>query len=168
MILLQNLPTMHWGNEEVSVLLAEAYRLKFAFADAPNHYKRWGFAQHNPWIWRPLLTSEAPLSLWWYWSETVTFFMGVGMCTVDCNCSWNFSAFLLISALRMPWVNRMSESCALDTNLIFVSYFFLLEFNHNHFQEFFFHALNLRNSSFRRQDSTILGWNSKVDAGPTD
>lgn len=41
MILLQNLPTMHWGNEEVSVLLAEAYRLKFAFADAPNHYKRW-------------------------------------------------------------------------------------------------------------------------------
>ncbi|XP_059367486.1 TBC1 domain family member 22A isoform X2 [Carassius carassius] len=40
MILLQNLPTMHWENEEVSVLLAEAYRLKFAFADAPNHYKR--------------------------------------------------------------------------------------------------------------------------------
>ncbi|XP_053169956.1 TBC1 domain family member 22A isoform X2 [Scomber japonicus] len=40
MILLQNLSTMHWGNEEVSVLLAEAYRLKFAFADAPNHYKR--------------------------------------------------------------------------------------------------------------------------------
>uniref|UniRef100_A0A671KSB9 Rab-GAP TBC domain-containing protein n=1 Tax=Sinocyclocheilus anshuiensis TaxID=1608454 RepID=A0A671KSB9_9TELE len=40
MIMLQNLPTMHWGNEEVSVLLAEAYRLKFAFADAPNHYKR--------------------------------------------------------------------------------------------------------------------------------
>ncbi|XP_078091660.1 TBC1 domain family member 22A isoform X6 [Mustelus asterias] len=40
MILLQNLPTMHWGNEEMSVLLAEAYRLKYAFADAPNHYKR--------------------------------------------------------------------------------------------------------------------------------
>ncbi|XP_048410185.1 TBC1 domain family member 22A isoform X5 [Stegostoma tigrinum] len=40
MILLQNLPTMHWGNEEISVLLAEAYRLKYAFADAPNHYKR--------------------------------------------------------------------------------------------------------------------------------
>ncbi|CAL1568620.1 unnamed protein product [Knipowitschia caucasica] len=40
LMLLQNLPTMHWGNEEVSVLLAEAYRLKFAFADAPNHYKR--------------------------------------------------------------------------------------------------------------------------------
>ncbi|XP_064417568.1 TBC1 domain family member 22A isoform X2 [Latimeria chalumnae] len=40
MILLQNLPTMHWGNEEISVLLAEAYRLKFAFADAPNHYKK--------------------------------------------------------------------------------------------------------------------------------
>ncbi|XP_078409483.1 TBC1 domain family member 22A isoform X2 [Cetorhinus maximus] len=40
MILLQNLPTMHWENEEISVLLAEAYRLKYAFADAPNHYKR--------------------------------------------------------------------------------------------------------------------------------
>ncbi|XP_069765638.1 TBC1 domain family member 22A isoform X15 [Narcine bancroftii] len=40
MILLQNLPTMHWGNEEISILLAEAYRLKYAFADAPNHYKQ--------------------------------------------------------------------------------------------------------------------------------
>ncbi|XP_068022472.1 TBC1 domain family member 22A isoform X2 [Melanerpes formicivorus] len=40
LIFLQNLPTVHWGNEEISVLLAEAYRLKFAFADAPNHYKR--------------------------------------------------------------------------------------------------------------------------------
>ncbi|XP_068956434.1 TBC1 domain family member 22A-like [Petaurus breviceps papuanus] len=40
LIFLQNLPTAHWGNEEVSVLLAEAYRLKFAFADAPNHYKK--------------------------------------------------------------------------------------------------------------------------------
>ncbi|XP_041113463.1 TBC1 domain family member 22B-like [Polyodon spathula] len=40
MMLLQNLPTMHWGNEEISVLLAEAYRLKYAFADAPNHYKK--------------------------------------------------------------------------------------------------------------------------------
>lgn len=40
LILLQNLPTMHWDNEDISVLLAEAYRLKFAFADAPNHYKK--------------------------------------------------------------------------------------------------------------------------------
>ncbi|XP_065410860.1 TBC1 domain family member 22A isoform X8 [Chrysemys picta bellii] len=40
LIFLQNLPTMHWGNEDISVLLAEAYRLKFAFADAPNHYKK--------------------------------------------------------------------------------------------------------------------------------
>ncbi|XP_077324637.1 TBC1 domain family member 22A isoform X1 [Lithobates pipiens] len=40
LILLQNLPTAHWGNEDISVLLAEAYRLKFAFADAPNHYKK--------------------------------------------------------------------------------------------------------------------------------
>ncbi|XP_053112765.1 TBC1 domain family member 22A isoform X2 [Hemicordylus capensis] len=40
LIFLQNLPTVQWGNEEIGVLLAEAYRLKFAFADAPNHYKR--------------------------------------------------------------------------------------------------------------------------------
>ncbi|PKK29057.1 TBC1 domain family, member 22A [Columba livia] len=40
LIFLQNLPTVHWGDEEISVLLAEAYRLKFAFADAPNHYKK--------------------------------------------------------------------------------------------------------------------------------
>ncbi|XP_063302860.1 TBC1 domain family member 22A [Pelobates fuscus] len=40
LILLQNLPTAQWGNEDISILLAEAYRLKFAFADAPNHYKK--------------------------------------------------------------------------------------------------------------------------------
>ncbi|XP_073429594.1 TBC1 domain family member 22A isoform X3 [Dendrobates tinctorius] len=40
LMLLQNLPTVHWGNEDISILLAEAYRLKFAFADAPNHYKK--------------------------------------------------------------------------------------------------------------------------------
>uniref|UniRef100_A0A6I8NBQ3 TBC1 domain family member 22A n=1 Tax=Ornithorhynchus anatinus TaxID=9258 RepID=A0A6I8NBQ3_ORNAN len=40
LIFLQNLPTMSWGNEDVSLLLAEAYKLKFAFADAPNHYKK--------------------------------------------------------------------------------------------------------------------------------
>ncbi|KAI5942822.1 TBC1 domain family member 22A [Manis javanica] len=40
LLFLQNLPTAHWGNEDVSLLLAEAYRLKFAFADAPNHYKK--------------------------------------------------------------------------------------------------------------------------------
>lgn len=41
-MLLQNLPTIHWGNEEVGLLLAEAYRLKYMFADAPSHYKRQG------------------------------------------------------------------------------------------------------------------------------
>ncbi|KAM8829672.1 TBC1 domain family member 22B isoform 1-T1 [Synchiropus picturatus] len=40
LMLLQNLPTIHWGNEEVNLLLAEAYRLKYTFADAPSHYKR--------------------------------------------------------------------------------------------------------------------------------
>lgn len=40
LLFLQNLPTAQWGNEDVSLLLAEAYRLKFAFADAPNHYKK--------------------------------------------------------------------------------------------------------------------------------
>ncbi|XP_006866890.1 PREDICTED: TBC1 domain family member 22A isoform X2 [Chrysochloris asiatica] len=40
LLFLQNLPTATWGDEDVSLLLAEAYRLKFAFADAPNHYKK--------------------------------------------------------------------------------------------------------------------------------
>ncbi|XP_008048734.2 TBC1 domain family member 22A [Carlito syrichta] len=40
LLFLQNLPTAHWDNEDISLLLAEAYRLKFAFADAPNHYKK--------------------------------------------------------------------------------------------------------------------------------
>ncbi|KAM9229623.1 TBC1 domain family member 22A isoform 2-T2 [Dugong dugon] len=40
LLFLQSLPTATWGDEDVSLLLAEAYRLKFAFADAPNHYKK--------------------------------------------------------------------------------------------------------------------------------
>lgn len=40
LLFLQNLPTAQWGDEDVSLLLADAYRLQFAFADAPNHYKR--------------------------------------------------------------------------------------------------------------------------------
>ncbi|XP_043932464.1 TBC1 domain family member 22B [Protopterus annectens] len=40
LMLLQNLPTIHWGNEEIGLLLAEAYKLKYMFADAPNHYRR--------------------------------------------------------------------------------------------------------------------------------
>ena len=37
MILLQNLPTSHWGNEEIGEMLADAFRLKYMFADAPRH-----------------------------------------------------------------------------------------------------------------------------------
>ncbi|XP_013195194.2 TBC1 domain family member 22B [Amyelois transitella] len=37
MILLQNVPTRNWTDSNISLLVAEAYRLKFAFADAPNH-----------------------------------------------------------------------------------------------------------------------------------
>lgn len=40
LLFLQNLPTACWGDGDISLLLAEAYRLKFAFADAPNHYKK--------------------------------------------------------------------------------------------------------------------------------
>lgn len=41
---LQNLPTHHWQNKEIGELLAEAYKLKYMFADAPNHLskKKWG------------------------------------------------------------------------------------------------------------------------------
>ncbi|XP_022242995.1 TBC1 domain family member 22B-like isoform X1 [Limulus polyphemus] len=40
MLMLQNLPTLNWGDEEISLLVAEAYQLKFTFADAPNHLQR--------------------------------------------------------------------------------------------------------------------------------
>uniref|UniRef100_A0A1I8H374 Rab-GAP TBC domain-containing protein n=1 Tax=Macrostomum lignano TaxID=282301 RepID=A0A1I8H374_9PLAT len=37
MLMLQDLPTHQWGDEEVTLLLAEAFKLKSWFADAPNH-----------------------------------------------------------------------------------------------------------------------------------
>ncbi|KAI8782075.1 TBC1 domain family member 22B-like isoform X1 [Biomphalaria glabrata] len=37
LMLLQNLPTLHWKDKEISELLAEAYKLKYMFADAPRH-----------------------------------------------------------------------------------------------------------------------------------
>ena len=40
MLLLQNFPTQHWKDEEMRMILAEAYRLKFSFADAPKHFVR--------------------------------------------------------------------------------------------------------------------------------
>jgi len=44
MLLLQNLPTHHWSDDEIGLILADAYRLKFMFADAPNHFKDSGAA----------------------------------------------------------------------------------------------------------------------------
>lgn len=44
MLLLQNLPTSNWSDSEISLLVAEAFRLKYVFADAPNHLqanKKW-------------------------------------------------------------------------------------------------------------------------------
>lgn len=37
LILLQNLPTQTWTSSQISLLVAEAYKLKVMFADAPNH-----------------------------------------------------------------------------------------------------------------------------------
>lgn len=37
MLLLQRVPTDKWTESEIGVLVAEAYRLKFTYADAPNH-----------------------------------------------------------------------------------------------------------------------------------
>lgn len=36
-LLLQNLPTQNWTASEITLLVAEAYRLKFMFEGAPNH-----------------------------------------------------------------------------------------------------------------------------------
>ncbi|EDV28990.1 uncharacterized protein TRIADDRAFT_19492 [Trichoplax adhaerens] len=40
MILLQNTPTDNWTEREIAVLLAEAFSLKYAFADAPSHFHK--------------------------------------------------------------------------------------------------------------------------------
>ncbi|XP_077995260.1 TBC1 domain family member 22B-like [Glandiceps talaboti] len=37
LLFLQNLPTKDWGNEQIGMMVAEAYRWKFMFADAPKH-----------------------------------------------------------------------------------------------------------------------------------
>lgn len=39
MLFLQNLPTQNWNDSDISLLVAEAYRLKCTFADAPNHFQ---------------------------------------------------------------------------------------------------------------------------------
>ncbi|ESO99117.1 hypothetical protein LOTGIDRAFT_142126, partial [Lottia gigantea] len=37
LMFLQNLPTHHWKDKDISELLAEAFKLKYMFADAPKH-----------------------------------------------------------------------------------------------------------------------------------
>ena len=34
---IQNLPTTEWTNADIELLLAEAFKLKYMFADAPGH-----------------------------------------------------------------------------------------------------------------------------------
>ena len=36
---LQNLPTKSWTEEDIALIVAEAYKLKFIFGDAPKHLK---------------------------------------------------------------------------------------------------------------------------------
>jgi hypothetical protein len=38
-VMLQNLPTENWTDEEISLILADAYRLKYVFADAHGHLR---------------------------------------------------------------------------------------------------------------------------------
>lgn len=42
MLLLQNLPTQNWCNSDISLIVAEAYKLKFMFGDAPKHLEQYG------------------------------------------------------------------------------------------------------------------------------
>ncbi|XP_040563897.1 TBC1 domain family member 22B [Lepeophtheirus salmonis] len=37
LMFLQNLPTAKWGDEEIELIVAEAYQLSYLFADAPSH-----------------------------------------------------------------------------------------------------------------------------------
>lgn len=47
MLMLQNLPTHHWTDVEIGLVLAEAYRLKYTFADAPKHFRNDSLAGTN-------------------------------------------------------------------------------------------------------------------------
>lgn len=38
LMFLQNLPTAKWGDKEINLLVAEAFRLSYLFADAPKHF----------------------------------------------------------------------------------------------------------------------------------
>lgn len=38
LMFLQSLPTAKWGDKEINLLVAEAFRLSYLFADAPNHF----------------------------------------------------------------------------------------------------------------------------------
>ena len=40
LMFLQNVPTAKWGDQEINLLVAEAYRLSYLFADAPSHLAR--------------------------------------------------------------------------------------------------------------------------------
>ncbi|KAA0192226.1 hypothetical protein HAZT_HAZT004196 [Hyalella azteca] len=46
MLLLQNLPTSNWTDSEISLVVAEAFKLKYMFADAPKHLLNQQQAQH--------------------------------------------------------------------------------------------------------------------------
>ena len=39
LLLLQNLPTQNWTEDQIERLLAKAYMLKYSFADAPRHLR---------------------------------------------------------------------------------------------------------------------------------
>lgn len=74
MLMLQNLPTHHWDDEEIGLLLAEAYKLKYMFADAPKHLdkKKWHMFLHTTagWSWILWLLSwivslsQSPPAFW--------------------------------------------------------------------------------------------------------
>ena len=44
MLLLQNLPTHNWDSTDISLIVAEAFRLKYTFDSAPRHLS-------NSWFW---------------------------------------------------------------------------------------------------------------------
>ena len=37
LLFIQNVPTAKWNDKDISLLVAEAYKLKYMFADAPSH-----------------------------------------------------------------------------------------------------------------------------------
>lgn len=108
LMVLQNLPTIHWGNEEVGLLLAEAYRLKYMFADAPRHYKRWGLSE--------LSYCSSPATQYWLNNGLKEAAQPAPRLITARLCGWSTSSIFYYSSLD-EWKSRLLLNTRLNVQM---------------------------------------------------